>query len=80
MARPTQVHVVWIKKGNSAPSWHIKTKGKYLTTCGYERKQEAVVWAKSYAKSSRGELVIQNKNGRISRKHSYGNDPRHIKG
>lgn len=75
MARAKQVHVVW-KKG----MWHIKMSGKNMTTVGYPYKYVALKFARPLAKREKAELTIHNKDGKISAKHSFGNDPRSIKG
>lgn len=78
MARPAQIHVVYSKKW---AGWQVKRSGKLLSNkIGYYTQKEAVKFAREKAKEAKGELVIHSKQGKIRRKHSYGNDPRSVKG
>ena len=79
MARAKTVHVVWQK---NVHGWHVKLGGRKLTEtdAGYTYKEHAVERGRREARERKCELVIHNKNGKIGRKHSYGNDPRSSKG
>ena len=77
MARNGQVHVIWSKKSKW---WEVKLdhfKGWLTWTI---KKSEAIVIARRHAICLKCELVVHNKDGKISRKDSFGNDPRGIKG
>jgi len=69
-------HVV---KGNDG-KWKVKRAGSQRATSSHEKKRLAVEAGRQAAKKTNGELSIHNRNGRIARKHSYGNDPRSTKG
>lgn len=64
------VHVVPHDNG-----WAIKKEGNQRVSNVYDTKQKAQKLATKYAKSEKVELIIHNKDGRISTKNSYGNDP-----
>lgn len=68
-------HVVPHKK-----NWAVKGEGNTRYTANMETKNEAIVKARRIAKNKRSELVIHNKNGKISERNSYGNDPYPPKG
>ena len=63
-------HVVTAKKG-----WAVRGEGNSRRTKLTATKEEAINRARNIAKNQKTELVIHNKNGRISDKDSYGNDP-----
>ena len=79
MARAQQVHVVWSKQFDE---WLIKLSGRELPKrlSNNGTKLATISDAKVIAQSLKGELVIHRMDGKITRKHSYGNDPRGIKG
>ena len=56
-------------------SWRVKSADSI-----HEKKADAVDRARELSQNRRGEMVIQNLDGRISQKDSHGNDPRSIKG
>ena len=60
--------------------WKVKTAGAQKSAGIFDTKSEAVEKAISVAKNKNAELFVQNRNGRIGWKNSYGNDPRNIKG
>lgn len=55
--------------------WQVKGAGNSRATVRTETKSDAINIARGIARNQRAELVIHNMNGRISAKHSYGNDP-----
>lgn len=59
--------------------WKVKTVGKKATGI-FDTKAEAVDRAIELAKNQKAELFVQNRDGKIGWKNSYGNDPRNIKG
>lgn len=60
--------------------WKVKTVGTKRATAIFENKTEAVKKAIEISKNQHAELFVQNRNGKIGWKNSYGNDPRKIKG
>lgn len=64
-------HVVPNKNGG----WDIKGEGNSKSTKHTDTKNEAISFAKEIAKNQKSELVIHNKDGKISDKDSFGNDP-----
>ncbi len=70
MTRKTH-HVV----PNSGGGWKVKKGGSTKSSRNFERKEDAVEYAKSVAKNQGSELVIHKKNGKIQNPNSYGNDP-----
>ncbi len=63
-------HVVKAKDG-----WAVRGEKNSLRTKITRTKSEAVELARKIAKNKKSELVIHNKDGKISDKDSYGNDP-----
>ena len=55
--------------------WAVQRAGRKKPTRLLENKQEAVDMARSISRNQKTELVIHNKNGKISRSDSHGNDP-----
>lgn len=55
--------------------WAVKGEGNSRNTKITSTKEEAVKHARDIAKNMKKELVIHNRNGQISDKDSYGNDP-----
>jgi hypothetical protein len=78
------VHVTYIKQSKTSSACRMwKTTGSWPeeSSCSlYGRKVDAIEAARFIAIEGKAELVIHNMNGRISRKYSYGSDPRNIKG
>ena len=60
---------------NSNGGWDIKGEGNSKSTKHTDTKNEAINIAREIAKNQKSELVIHNKDGKISDKDSYGNDP-----
>ena len=79
MARAQQVHVVWSKPQDE---WMIKFSERYLPKRASNdgTKSATISDAKVIAQSLKGALVIHRMDGKITRKHSYGKDPRGRKG
>ena len=63
-------HVVPAKKG-----WAVKGENNKRNTKLTATKDKAIDKARKIARNQKSELVIHNKDGRISDKDSYGNDP-----
>lgn len=60
--------------------WKVKTVGTKKAAGIFDTKKEAVEKATQVAKNKNAELFVQNQDGKIGWKNSYGNDPRYIKG
>ncbi|HOY85068.1 MAG TPA: DUF2188 domain-containing protein [Candidatus Syntrophosphaera sp.] len=71
MPKPKTQHVV----PNPNGGWDVKAGGAQRPTKHHERKQEAIDHGKEIAQNQKAELYIHNKDGKISDKRSYGNDP-----
>lgn len=69
------VHVVPTKDG-----WNIKYEKSKTTISFHKTKKEAIVEAIKIAKNDQVELLIHRKDGKITEKNSYGNDPKNVKG
>lgn len=70
MTKSKNVHVVPHDNG-----WATKTENSSRASKVYETKVEAITGGRTQAQNNQSELVIHNKNGRISDKDSYGKDP-----
>jgi len=68
---PKSTHVV----PNSNGGWDIKQSNGERSSGHFDTKQPAVNRAREISQNQRTELVIHNKDGRISQKDSHGNDP-----
>lgn len=55
--------------------WAVKGAGNSKATSIHSTKQSAVDAARGIATNQKSELVIHNKDGRIAKKDSHGNDP-----
>lgn len=53
--------------------WSNKENGEVVSN--HRTKENAVDAGRGYAKTNHSEHVIHNRNGQISEKNSYGNDP-----
>lgn len=60
--------------------WKIKVVGNQKASAICDTKAEAVERAKEIAQNQRLELLVQNLDGTIGWRNSYGNDPRKSKG
>ena len=60
---------------HSDGGWQVKGARNSRATIRTETKAEAINIARNIARNQQSELVINNMDGRISAKHSYGNDP-----
>lgn len=66
-----QTHVV----PNPNGGWDSKDTGNSRPSKHFERKGDAVDWAREHSRELGSELVIHNLDGTISQKDSHGNDP-----
>jgi len=55
--------------------WAIKGEGNTKVTKITKTQKEAIDIAREIAKNQKSELIIQNTEGKIRSKDSYGNDP-----
>ena len=60
--------------------WKVKVVGNQKASAICDTKAEAVERAKEIAQNQRLELLVQNIDGTIGWRNSYGNDPRKSKG
>lgn len=60
--------------------WDIKQSGGERSSGHFDTKKEAEDRARQISKNQETELVIHNKDGKISRKDSHGNDDHPPKG
>lgn len=60
--------------------WKVKVVGNDRASAVLDNKAEAVERAIEIAKNQRAELLVQNLDGTIGWRNSYGNDPRKSKG
>nr|VFJ74891.1 MAG: hypothetical protein (DUF2188) [Candidatus Kentron sp. FM]VFJ75822.1 MAG: hypothetical protein (DUF2188) [Candidatus Kentron sp. FM]VFK22841.1 MAG: hypothetical protein (DUF2188) [Candidatus Kentron sp. FM] len=70
MAKST--HVV---PNSGKGGWDIKQSGGQRSSGHFDTKRDAVNRAREISRNQETELVIHNRNGRISEKDSHGNDP-----
>lgn len=64
----------------SDEGWKVKTVGAERAARIFETKAEAVEKGIEIAKNSHSELLVQNLDGTIGWRNSYGNDPRRSRG
>jgi len=55
--------------------WAVKGEGNARATKVTKTQKEAIIIAKRIAKNQESELYIQDREGKIRSKDSYGNDP-----
>lgn len=55
--------------------WGVHGEGNQKDTKLFDKKSDAVNYAKNIAKNQESELIIQKRDGTIQSKDSYGNDP-----
>ena len=60
--------------------WKVKVAGNQKASAICDTKAEAVEKAKEIAQNQRLEMLVQNRDGTIGWRNSYGNDPRKTKG
>lgn len=66
-----QTHVV----PNPAGGWDSKDTGNSRASKHFDRKVEALDWAREHSRNIESEYVVHDKNGVIRQKDSHGNDP-----
>jgi len=70
MAKKT-THVVPAPRGG----WTVRNSGSEQGSKRFEKKSEAVDWAREKSKTHGSDLVIHKKDGTIQEVDSYGRDP-----
>jgi hypothetical protein len=60
---------------NSEGGWNIKQGGGQKSSGHFDHKQDAIDRAREISRNRGSELFIHNRDGKISRKDSHGNDP-----
>ena len=55
--------------------WGVHGEGNSKDTKVFDNKNDAIKSAVGIAKNKHSEVIVQNRDGRISSKDSYGNDP-----
>ena len=60
--------------------WNVKGSGNSRNTANFDNKSDAVKRARKISKHQHSELVVHNRDGKISSKDSHGHDPHSIKG
>jgi len=63
-------HVVPALKGG----WTVRKHGSEQASRRFDRKSEAIEWARGQSKTHGSDLVIHGKDGMIREVHSYGRD------
>ena len=69
-------HVVPAPNGG----WNVKGEGNQRATRHTDTKAEAESIARQISHNQHSELVVHNRDGKISEKDSHGHDPRNVKG
>lgn len=65
------IHVV----PDSDGGWNIKKGGQEKSLVHVDLKKEAIDQAREISRGLHGELIIHNRDGKIARHDSHGNDP-----
>lgn len=60
---------------NSSGGWDVKRNNAVRSSGHYDTKAEAVDHGRKMSQNQGTEFIIHNKDGRISRSDSHGNDP-----
>lgn len=55
--------------------WNVRVEGNNRISRHFDRKIEAIEYGRDRAINNRSEHFIQNRDGRIGSRNSYGNDP-----
>lgn len=72
MANKKNIHVTYNKQSGD---WGVKSEGSSRAASRHDTKSEALGAGRKTAQNRSGELYIHNKDGKISDRDSYGNDP-----
>lgn len=60
---------------NSKGGWDVKKGGATRVSGHFGTKKDAIDWGRDVSRNQGSELVIHNKDGKISGSDSHGNDP-----
>lgn len=60
---------------NANGGWDVKKPNSARASAHTETKAEAIEKAREISKNQKSELIIHNKDGKISQSDSHGNDP-----
>lgn len=60
--------------------WAVRGEGNERDTSHHRTQQEAFEAAREIARNQGSEVIVQNQQGQIREKNSYGNDPSSSKG
>ncbi len=60
--------------------WQVKREGSSRATSVHRTQSEAWMETKSRARDAGGEAYLQNREGQIRERNTYGHDPRKTKG
>jgi len=63
----------WVVPRDSG--WAVRGEGNSKDTSHHRTQQEAIDAAREIAQNQQSEMFIQNKQGRIRERNSYGDDP-----
>ncbi len=55
--------------------WNVKKEGSERASKHFDKKNDAVDWAREVSKNQSSELIVHRKDGTIERKDSHGKDP-----
>ncbi len=76
MSKRKVYHIVPKEKG-----WSMKREGSDRALKNFERKQDAVNYAREKLRQDQpSQVKIHKKDGKIQTEHTYGSDPRRTKG
>jgi len=70
------VHVVPSQRGG----WDVKKGGSSRASKHFETKEEAEKWGRDLSRKEKSEFLLHNRDGKIAKKDSHGNDPYPPKG
>lgn len=56
-------------------NWAVKGAGNEKVTKNFDKKSDAIIYAREITKNQQSELIIHKGDGTIQNKNSYGNDP-----
>lgn len=60
---------------NANGGWDVKKSNSERASAHTETKAEAIMVAREISRNQKSELIIHNKDGKISQSDSHGNDP-----
>ncbi|WP_233551575.1 MULTISPECIES: DUF2188 domain-containing protein [unclassified Lactobacillus] len=69
---------VWVV--THGEQWGVRLEGNKKPSKLFDRKEDALKYAKNRAQEEKSELISQKRNGQINLKNSYGHDDPNVKG